>query len=506
MKTALRFALAATGFLVILPSARVSAQAPVPAQPAAAAQAPRAAASVRPPTSDIVVTASRITKPLVLDGRLDDEVYQQVAPRTGFFQQEPKEGEQATEQTEVWILFDDNNLYLVAKCLDSHPEREILTELRRDSSGIFQNESVTFVLDTFKDLRNGFKFQTNALGAVQESAVVDEINNESWNTVWDLRTVRGDWGWSVEMVVPFKSLRYPGSGPQTWGINVRRVIKYKNELTYLSPLPASFGVNAIYHMGSHATLVGVETPAQSINLELKPYVVATLTTDLKAEVPFDERCHRERRIRLQVRTHARSDVRRDREHRFRTGGGRPPAGEPHAVQPLLSRKARLLPGGPGHLRVRRRQPGPEREPRRSAGALLQPADRLEQRAVGAGGRRRAGDGPNRPLPDRPVEHPDGRRQGRARRFHELHGDPHQARHPAAQQHRHHRHEPIADDGRHRHEPGVRRRHEFLPVQERHVEPLLLADLVSRTRPAARTATGDVSTMPGIDTGWRRSIF
>lgn len=286
MKIRLGVAVLAAGVLVAISSARASAQAPVAAPPAPAAQAPRAAARVGESTSDIVITASRLTKALLLDGRLDDEVYRQVAPRTGFFQQEPKEGDQATEQTEIWVLFDDKNLYLSARCLDSQPEREILTELRRDSSGIFQNESITFVIDTFLDRRNGFKFQTNALGAVQESAVVDEINNESWNTVWDVRTSRGDSGWSVEMAVPFKSLRYPGAGPQTWGINVRRVIKYKNEFTYLTPLPASFGVNAIYHMGSTATLVGLETPAQSINLELKPYAVSTVTTDNKAATPY----------------------------------------------------------------------------------------------------------------------------------------------------------------------------------------------------------------------------
>ena len=261
------------------------------ARPAAAqgvVEGPRVSAVVGL-KADRTVTASRIAVPLKVDGRFDDDVYQQAPPIGGFVQQDPREGEPASEQTDLWIFFDDENVYLAGKCYDSHPEREIETELRRDNSGIFQNDSIAIVLDTFHDLRNGFKFQTNALGAVQESAVIDEVNVDSWNTVWDVRSGRFEWGWGFEMAIPFKSIRYPGAGPQTWGINMRRVVKWKNELNYLMPMPRSFGVNAIYHLGFTATLTGIETPRQSMNLELKPYAVSTLTTDRAAASPFDNR-------------------------------------------------------------------------------------------------------------------------------------------------------------------------------------------------------------------------
>jgi hypothetical protein len=89
------------------------------------------------------------------------------------------------------------------------------------------------------------------------------------------------------MAIPFKSLRYAGAGPQVWGVNFRRVIKWNNELTYLTPLPASFGPQALHHIGDAATLIGIETPQQSLNLELKPYVVSSVTTDRGAAAPFD---------------------------------------------------------------------------------------------------------------------------------------------------------------------------------------------------------------------------
>jgi len=241
------------------------------------------------PASSVTVTAQRISKPLTVDGRFDDDVYRLLTPFTELIQQDPNEGSAVSERTEVWVVFDDENIYFAAKSFDSHPERIVATELRRDSSGIFQNDSIAIVIDTFHDLRNGFKFQTNALGAVQESAVVDEVNVDSWNTVWEVRSGRYDWGWGFEMAIPFKSIRYPGSGPQVWGINMRRVIRAKNEIAYLTPMPRSFGANAIYHMGSAATLVGIETPAQSMNLEFKPYGVSSLTTDRAAARPFNNK-------------------------------------------------------------------------------------------------------------------------------------------------------------------------------------------------------------------------
>ena len=276
--------------LVFAPSAisGVQAQGQVQDQtPArAATQAPRAATQAGA-KSDITISATRISASLVIDGRLDDEAYRTVAAISGFIQQEPEEGAPISEQTDVWVLFDDVNLYISARCLDSHPEREVVTELRRDNTNIFQNESFTVVLDTFHDLRNGFMFQTNAIGAVRDQLIVDDTTNESWNTVWEVRTNRSAGGYTVEMAIPFKSLRYRGSGPQVWGINFRRVIKWKNEFSYLTPIPAAFGTNgAISRMGSAATLIGLETPAQSMNLEVKPYVASSVTTDKAAAVPF----------------------------------------------------------------------------------------------------------------------------------------------------------------------------------------------------------------------------
>jgi Domain of unknown function (DUF5916)/Carbohydrate family 9 binding domain-like len=234
------------------------------------------------------VRAVRIDQPLRFDGRLDDEVYVAVPPIDGFIQQVPVEGVPATEPTEVWVFFDEDNLYIAARCYDSQPDRIAANELRRDNGNILSvNDTFSVTLDTFFDQRNAFFFQTNPIGALRDQAVADGTFNVNWNTVWDVKTSRSEAGYTVEMMIPFKSLRYRSAGPQTWGINIRRVVKWKNETSMLTRVPASYGGNGVAQMAVAATLVGLETPAQSMNLEFKPYAVSSLVTDRTARVPYN---------------------------------------------------------------------------------------------------------------------------------------------------------------------------------------------------------------------------
>ena len=233
----------------------------------------------------VTARATRISEPIVVDGKLDDEVYARVIPMSDFIQQEPNEGAPATEKTESWVFFDDNNIYITARCWDSHPERMIINEMRRDTRNIFQNENFTVVLDTFYDRRNGFFFQTNPLGALRDMALSDdgESDNNDWNTVWDVGASVFDQGWIAEIVIPFKSLRYKKGRDQIWSINFRRVVRWKNEHSFLSPVAASHRYRAIYRFSEAATLVGIQAPLSSRNLELKPYGITSAITDNNAE-------------------------------------------------------------------------------------------------------------------------------------------------------------------------------------------------------------------------------
>ncbi len=236
----------------------------------------------------ITVRATRLAEPLVVDGKLDDGVYSRVKSVTGFIQQEPDEGEPASEESEAWIFFDDDSLYVAVRCWDSQPERMVAKELRRDHPNIRQDENFSLVFDTDYDRRNGVYFATNPLAAIRDQAVGDEgrSNNLDWNTVWDVKTSVDDGGWAFEMVIPFKSLRFKQAGPQVWSFNLRRTVKWKNETSSLAPIRAARGGRALFLFSEAATLVGVVVPGSNRNLELKPYALPSLTTDQTADEPY----------------------------------------------------------------------------------------------------------------------------------------------------------------------------------------------------------------------------
>ena len=245
------------------------------------------------------VRAVRVTTPIRIDGLLDESLYASVPPISDFIQQEPHEGLPATEKTEMWVAFDNDNVYVSFRCWESAPDQVIANEMRRDGPNMWQgNDIVAFMFDTFRDRRNSFNFITNALGAREDGQVTNERQwNGDWNTVWDVRAARFEGGWTAEMAVPFKSLRYPPGSAQIWGFNAFRTNRWKNEISYVTRVPAARGQSGLYQGSSAATLVGLEAPSGSKNLELKPYVISDLKTnragkpavanDLSGDIGFD---------------------------------------------------------------------------------------------------------------------------------------------------------------------------------------------------------------------------
>ncbi len=236
------------------------------------------------------IRAVRIPEGLTLDGRLDEPYYREVPSISGFIQLDPVEGAPATEKTEVWIFFDDTNLYVSALCWDSEPDRMIANEMRRDSNNIFQNQNFTVALDTFNDKRNSVFLQTSPLGAQRDMAVTDDgtSTDANWNAVWDVRTERFDQGWTAEFAIPFRSLRYDANPDQVWGLILRRIVRRKNERAFIPPMPAYLGTRAIFTISMGASLT-LETPQRGLNLELKPYAIAGLRTDREATPAFNNR-------------------------------------------------------------------------------------------------------------------------------------------------------------------------------------------------------------------------
>ncbi len=229
------------------------------------------------------VRAIRLDAPLVLDGRLDEAVYDEYAPFGGFIQVAPTAGDPSSERTDVWVAFDDTNIYVTCRCWDeAPPEQWVANELRRDTPGLRNNEHFGVMFDTFYDRRSGSMFYANPLGARADYSVIDEGSpNSDWNPVWDVAGGEFDGGWVVEMSIPFKSLRYIAGPDQMWGIQLRRSIRHKNEWTYLNPVPPFLaGPQALNRVSAAGTVVGLDLPSAGNNIELKPYAIGGISTDL----------------------------------------------------------------------------------------------------------------------------------------------------------------------------------------------------------------------------------
>ncbi len=236
------------------------------------------------------VRAVRLAAPLRIDGQLDESVYHDTPPISDFIQGEPHEGQPATEKTDVWVTFDSKNVYVSFRCWESQPDKIVATEMRRDGAIIFTgDDSVLFQFDTFYDRRNSFVFTTNPLGARMEGQVTNERQySGDWNPVWEIKAGRFENGWTIEASVPFKSLRYRPGRSQVWGFNVRRYNRYKNEFSHITRIPAARGPQAYQQASFAATLVGLETPPGSKNLEIKPYATSSLTTDRNLRPPLSD--------------------------------------------------------------------------------------------------------------------------------------------------------------------------------------------------------------------------
>ena len=261
------------------------------------ASAAAAAAPTPPPTVPSVVAgrlSAESTLP-TLDGRVDEAVWQTVEPLTTFVQQDPDEGAPATEKTEVRLLVGRGYLYVGVICFDSDPSRIIVSQARRDAT-LTDTDSVILVFDTFNDSQNGFVFGTNPIGIEYDGQVAGEGQtgglsfrsgqggsqrggisafNPNWDGDWTVRAGITERGWEAELAIPLKTLRYETGTDRTWGFNVMRNIRRKNEQVYLAPIPRGFD---IYRVSMAAKLTGLDLPARR-DLKLIPYVLGSVNRD-----------------------------------------------------------------------------------------------------------------------------------------------------------------------------------------------------------------------------------
>lgn len=251
------------------------------------------------PESPTETFAYELAAKPVLDGNVvDDPAWQHLPSTTGFWQVRPNAGMPATQKTEVYVGFTDNVLYIAAICHDDSAQGILVTESRRDAD-LDDTDSFQVILDTFLDRQNGLVFATNPAGIEYDGQVTGGGTqsfgagaggfNLNWDTDWEVRTRVTEAGWSLEMAIPFRSLRYGGETEQSWGINFQRNIRRNNEIVYWAPLGQQYNLHRVADAG---VIHGIRPPAPR-NLKLTPYGLAKrsrgggLGSDTDFEFGFD---------------------------------------------------------------------------------------------------------------------------------------------------------------------------------------------------------------------------
>ncbi|UCE74805.1 MAG: carbohydrate binding family 9 domain-containing protein, partial [Methanomassiliicoccales archaeon] len=221
-----------------------------------------------------IITANRLAEneSVRLDGRLNEPIWHRSIPATDFLQQEPKEGEAATEQTEVYVLYDSDDFYIGAILYDSDVDGILAYQKQRDAS-LGTDDRFMLILDTFLDGRTGYYFEINPAGLMSDDLLTTGSVfgvNKSWDGIWETHTTIRQDGWSAEIRIPFRTLNFDPER-DTWGINFQRTVRRKNEETLWSGYRRNQGIYRPVHAGK---LTGLRGISQGIGFEAKPYTLA----------------------------------------------------------------------------------------------------------------------------------------------------------------------------------------------------------------------------------------
>jgi hypothetical protein len=220
--------------------------------------------------------AARAAGTITVDGTLDEPAWLDAPIASGFIQNDPREGEPATFDTEVKLLYDDEALYVGVFARDEEPGSLIVNDLKKDFDTA-NSDGFTVIIDTFRDERNGYMFSTNPSGAKFDSQVSNEgrENNTNWDGIWDVKTHISERGWHAEIKIPFRTVKFRGADAQSWGINFRRRHRRLNEDSFWSPLPRIYDIERVSLAGSVEGMQGLR-PGK--NIRVKPYALGSANT------------------------------------------------------------------------------------------------------------------------------------------------------------------------------------------------------------------------------------
>jgi len=209
------------------------------------------------------VTAHRLKSSVFIDGIIDSKNFPDSA--TAFIQLEPQKGMAASRKTVVYFGYDSLNVYIFWKCYQ--PQAEIVAKIQSRDQLSKSDDIVLVILDTYNDNTSAYGFFVNPLGTQIDMKFTDDGRNMdiNWDTEWQSAVKIFPWGWTAEMSIPFKSLKYRKNLNQ-WGVNFGRIIRSNSETSYWSE-----EMNKDFRVSQSGVLTGIETPGAKSNITLFPY-------------------------------------------------------------------------------------------------------------------------------------------------------------------------------------------------------------------------------------------
>ncbi|HUX58895.1 MAG TPA: DUF5916 domain-containing protein [Bacteroidales bacterium] len=226
--------------------------------------------------------ATRISIVPVINGILEEDIWNEGEWIDDFTQHEPYNGRSTTQKTEFKILFDDDNLYVAIKAFDTSPDSIVNRLTRRDE---VDGDLVAIILDSFHDLRTGFTFGVSSAGVKYDIMFTNDGQNEdeSWDPNWWVKTSINGEGWIAEMKIPFSQVRFEKNSGDVWGLEIARIIYRNNETDFWEHIPKD--APGIVHL--FGELSGLEQIKPRKIFDITPYSVAkTETFQADPENPF----------------------------------------------------------------------------------------------------------------------------------------------------------------------------------------------------------------------------
>ena len=234
----------------------------------ASAQNAQPAAAIMPGHKEIrpAIGAVRLTAPVTIDGRLDEEVWHTAPAATDFRQSQPDEGKPATQKTEVRFAYDDEAIYIGARMFDTMGAKGVHTRLlRRDAMTENDSDILTVTFDSYHDHVSTYNFWVNPSASKR-----DGTGDPTWDPVWETATRIDSLGWTAELRIPFNQLNFSRAVDQTWGIQIIRFEHRLNERSHFAwwPNNESGGPQRYGH------LEGIKITDRPRGFEVLPYTVA----------------------------------------------------------------------------------------------------------------------------------------------------------------------------------------------------------------------------------------